>query len=229
MANPGRGQIHARGLVKTFRVGTDSFRAVDGVDLDIDSGSSIAIMGASGSGKSTLLHLLGGMSAADAGTLRVGDQVVTRLTRRQLTLFRREVGFVFQRFHLLPALTVLDNVIAPLIVGSPPSDRTRRAVAALEQVGLADRAHAMPHELSGGQQQRVAVARAIVVQPRLILADEPTGNLDSANSAMVMSLLHSLQARIGTTLVVATHDPTIAATCGSTIMLRDGRIVDSPG
>jgi putative ABC transport system ATP-binding protein len=199
--------------------------ALDAVDLDIDGGEAVALTGPSGSGKSTLLHLIGGMDRADEGQINVGGTIVSELSTRELTRYRRNVGFVFQRFHLLPGLTVIDNVIAPVLPRRVDFDKRARAGELLEAVGLADRSNSMPHELSGGQQQRVAIARALLAHPPLILADEPTGNLDSANGDEIVKLMLLLRARYASTLVIATHNPDVASACSRHVRLHDGRIV----
>ncbi|MDX2702023.1 ABC transporter ATP-binding protein [Streptomyces sp. PA03-6a] len=196
--------------------------ALDGVDLEIGDGESVALTGPSGAGKSTVLHLVGGMDLPDSGTVEVDG---TALTPGGLDAHRRRIGFVFQRFHLLPALTVLDNVLAPVLPRRVDFDRRARAMELLEAVGLAQRAGALPSELSGGQQQRVAVARALINRPGLLLADEPTGNLDSATGREIIDLLLSLTEQYGMTLLVATHDVEVAASCDRIVRLRDGRIV----
>ncbi|MFE7855304.1 ABC transporter ATP-binding protein [Streptomyces sp. NPDC101209] len=196
--------------------------ALDAADLRIESGTAVALTGPSGSGKSTVLHLLGGMDRPSDGTVEVDGE---ELTPRRLDAHRRRVGFVFQRFHLLPALTVLDNVLAPVLPRRVDFDRQARAKELLEAVGLAERADALPSELSGGQQQRVAIARALINRPGLLLADEPTGNLDSATGRDIVELLLSLRERYGTTLLVATHDVEVAANCDRIVRLHDGRIV----
>ena len=223
----GRGaSITVEGLAK--RYATDSARviALDGVSFSVSAGSLLAVMGPSGSGKSTLLHLIGAMDSADEGRVLVGDQEVTELSRRQQVAYRRRIGFVFQRFHLLPALTVLDNVAAPLLPYRTGFDKHERARALLSAVGLKGREDALPSELSGGQQQRVAIARALINDPILLLADEPTGNLDSATGEEIMELLVSLRDRHGMTVIVATHDAVVASSCERILRLHDGRIVD---
>lgn len=196
--------------------------ALDAADLRIESGTAVALTGPSGSGKSTVLHLLGGMERPSEGTVEADGE---ELTPRRLDAHRRRVGFVFQRFHLLPALTVLDNVLAPVLPRRVDFDRQARAKEVLEAVGLAERADALPSELSGGQQQRVAIARALINRPGLLLADEPTGNLDSTTGREIVELLLSLRERYGTTLLVATHDVEVAANCDRIVRLHDGRIV----
>ncbi|WP_037604857.1 ABC transporter ATP-binding protein [Streptacidiphilus rugosus] len=201
--------------------GYPGLTALDGVDLEIGDGAAVALTGPSGAGKSTVLHLLGGMDAPTSGTVEIDGEP---LAARRMDEHRRRVGFVFQRFHLLPALTVLDNVLAPVLPRRVDFDRRARAVELLEAVGLAARASALPAELSGGQQQRVAIARALIGRPRLLLADEPTGNLDSVIGREIVDLLLSLRERYGTTLVLATHDPEVAAACDRIVRLQDGRI-----
>jgi putative ABC transport system ATP-binding protein len=194
------------------------------VDLRIEEGETVALTGPSGSGKSTLLYLLGALEEADAGTIDVAGERITALKRSELAAYRRRVGFVFQRFHLLPTLTALDNVIAPVLPYRVDFDRRTRARELLSSVGLEGREEFLPSKLSGGQQQRVAVARALIGGPRLILADEPTGNLDSRSSEEVLDLLMGLRERHGTTVVIATHDPDVVARCDRVVQLRDGKV-----
>lgn len=218
-------------VTKTHRLGDGSrLTAADDVSLTLTAGRRTAFVGASGSGKSTLLHLIGAIDRPDSGTITVGDQEITRLSAPRLADFRAGVGFVFQQFHLLPALSLLDNVCAPLI-GRHVPDRRDRGLEMLDAVGLAHRAKALPSHLSGGQQQRVAIARALVVRPRLLLADEPTGNLDSVTANEILDLLEDLHDRYDTTIVLATHDPEMAATCDEVIRITDGRAerVDAVG
>ncbi|MEU4623396.1 ABC transporter ATP-binding protein [Actinoplanes sp. NPDC023801] len=203
--------------------------AVDGVSLDIDAGTAVSLTGPSGSGKSTLLHLIGAIERLDSGSVVVAGQEIGTLSRNALAAYRRTVGFVFQRFHLLPAMTALDNVLAPVLPFRTGFDKRRRALELLEVVGLADRAGALPSQLSGGQQQRVAIARALINEPGLLLADEPTGNLDSRNGTAIVDLLLSLRDSHGTTVVVATHDPAIAARCDTALHLHDGRLTPPRG
>src|ERR1700733_1911929 len=217
--------ITGRGLTRDYSAGERSFKALDHVDLDVVAGSLVAITGPSGSGKSTLLHVIGGMDILTSGTLRVGDTQLNELPPRKLVAYRRRVGFVFQRFHLLPALTAADNVAAPLLPYQGGKELQRRARELLAQVGLGDRANSLPSELSGGEQQRVAIARALIVDPPLLLADEPTGNLDSATGETIFDLLIELHARTGATLLVATHDPAVDARCDVHLAIRDGKMV----
>jgi putative ABC transport system ATP-binding protein len=200
--------------------------ALDRVSLEIARGEVVALAGPSGSGKSTLLHLMGALDRPDAGRLRAGERDLGALTRRQAASYRREVGFVFQRFNLLPALTVIDNVMAPVLPVRVRFDRVERARGLIAAVGLAGREASLPSRLSGGQQQRVAIARALINQPALVLADEPTGNLDSRTGAEIVDLLLALRESQGVTIVVATHDPGVAARCDRTLHLRDGRLVE---
>jgi putative ABC transport system ATP-binding protein len=225
-----RGAVMLRRVTRRYRpAGGQQVLALDGIDLEIDAGESVALTGPSGSGKSTLLHLIGGMDRPDDGQVVVNGTKVSEMSAHELTRYRRSVGFVFQKFHLLPGLTVADNVIAPVLPRRVDFDKRGRAAELLAAVGLADRADAMPHELSGGQQQRVAIARALLAYPELLLADEPTGNLDSANGAEIVALMLQLRARYGTTLVVATHNTDVAAACDREVRLHDGRIADAEG
>ncbi|HEY6415629.1 MAG TPA: ABC transporter ATP-binding protein [Acidimicrobiales bacterium] len=219
--------LQARGLRKQYGSGQALVRAVDGVDLDIAAGETVAVMGPSGCGKSTLLHLLGGLDRPSEGEVQLDGRRIDRMSERALARLRRTVvGFVFQAFHLMDELTALENVELPgLLAGSSPRAARRRATELLERVGLADRAGFLPSALSGGQRQRVAVARALSNEPRVILADEPTGNLDSAATLEVLRLFESLH-DAGQTLVIVTHDERIAATADRLISMRDGAFVD---
>lgn len=213
------------GVTKRYRLGDGSeLRAVNDVTFEFEAGSLTAVVGASGSGKSTLLHLLGAIDVPDQGTITVGGETITAYGRKQLADYRARVGFVFQKFHLLPALSAVDNVAAPLVFHANARERTKRAMHMLAAVGLADRADARPEQLSGGQQQRVAIARALVVEPTLILADEPTGNLDSASAAEILELLTEVQRAFAATLIIATHDMRVAAHCGRVVEVQDGRV-----
>lgn len=199
--------------------------AVDAVTLEIPTGQSVALTGRSGSGKSTLLHLIGAMDVPDQGRIMLDGIDVARLRDSQRAALRRRIGFVFQRFHLLPALTALDNVLAPVIPYRTDFDKLSRARELLDAVGLADRTGHLPSQLSGGEQQRVAVARALINRPGMVLADEPTGNLDTSTGAEIVALLLHLKVQQGLTLLVATHDASIAARFDRTLSLTDGRIL----
>ena len=219
--------LAARALRKDYGREAGLVRAVDGVDLTVAAGETVAVMGPSGCGKSTLLHLLGGLDRPSAGEIWLSGQRIDPMGERALARLRREaVGFVFQAFHLMDELTAVENVELPaLLAGISPRKARRRAAGLLEQVGLADRAGFLPAALSGGQRQRVAVARALANQPLVVLADEPTGNLDSEATLDVLRLFDSLHAA-GQTLVVVTHDARIAATADRLISMRDGAFVD---
>jgi putative ABC transport system ATP-binding protein len=215
------------GLRKQYGTGEGLVRAVDRVDLDVASGETVAVMGPSGCGKSTLLHLVGGLDRPSGGEVSLAGRRIDRLGERALARMRRsDVGFVFQAFHLMEELTAVENVELPaLLAGSSPRAARRRAASLLERVGLADRASFLPSALSGGQRQRVAVARALSTAPLVVLADEPTGNLDSAATLEVLRLFESLH-DAGQTLVIVTHDERIAATADRLISMRDGAFVD---
>lgn len=219
--------IVARGVSRHYGRGEGLVRAVDDVDLDIADGETVAVIGPSGCGKSTLLHILGGLDRPSAGQVWLAGGRMDNLSERELARLRRgAVGFVFQAFHLMDELTALENVeLAGLLAGHPGRATRRRACALLEQVGLADRASHLPSALSGGQRQRVALARALVNDPRVVLADEPTGNLDSAATREVLNLFHELRTG-GQTLVIVTHDERVAATADRLISMRDGAFVE---
>jgi len=213
-------------LRKTYRMGRETVHALAGADLTIAPHTFSAVIGPSGSGKSTLLYLLGGLDRATAGSIEVAGERLEHLDENALAVYRRRtVGFIFQSFNLISSMTALENVTFPMrFARIPPGQRRTRALQLLRQVGLEDRAHHKPTELSGGQQQRVAIARALVNDPRLILADEPTGNLDTRSGAVVMQVLADLH-RQGRTVVMVTHDPNIARHATQTIRLIDGRVV----
>ena len=221
--------IELHHLEKVYGTGEIAVHALRDADLTIQRGEFVAIMGASGSGKSTLMSILGGLDQPTAGTYELDRQHVSGLSRNELAHVRNEkMGFVFQSFNLLPRLTALKNVMLPMSYSRehrfPYEEREKRAIAALETVGLGDRLTHKPSELSGGQQQRVAIARALVMEPPLILADEPTGNLDSQSSAEIMEIFHRLHAQ-GVTIVMVTHAPEIAAHADRVIRVQDGRTV----
>ena len=218
--------VQIRGLAKRYATGETTVAALDGVDLAAGPGALVAVMGPSGSGKSTLLHLIGAMDAADEGEIVVGDRAVTALSRAEQVEYRRRIGFVFQRFHLLPALTALDNVLAPVLPYKTVFDKDARGRDLLTAVGLGGRGEALPSELSGGEQQRVAIARALVNDPILVLADEPTVNLDSETSAEIVDLLLHLREQRGMTVFIGTHDAVVASRCDRIVRLLDGRIVE---
>ena len=219
--------LRARGLRKEYGAGEGLVRAVDAVDLDVAAGETVAVMGPSGCGKSTLLHLLGGLDRASGGEVWLGGERIDNLGERALARMRRtDVGFVFQAFHLMEELTAAENVeMAALVAGRSPRDARRRAATLLDRVGLTDRARFLPSALSGGQRQRVAVARALANEPLVVLADEPTGNLDSAATLEVLRLFESLH-EAGQTFVIVTHDARIAATADRLVTMRDGAFVD---
>jgi putative ABC transport system ATP-binding protein len=219
--------LEAHALEKEYELGEHTVHALAGVDFVVKEGEFVAIMGASGSGKSTLLHLLGGLDRPSGGEVTLADQRLSVLNDRQATLVRRHsVGFVFQFFNLLPTLTAEENVALPLIIdGQDLRKYQSRIDATLELVGLTDRRHHKPDQLSGGEQQRVSVARALVTEPSIVLADEPTGNLDSKTGRAIMELLRRSCDELGQTTVVVTHDPRAATYADRVVFLRDGQII----
>jgi putative ABC transport system ATP-binding protein len=219
--------IEIQDLVKVYEMGNVQVRALDGVSVDVDRGEFLAIMGPSGSGKSTLMNLIGCLDTPTSGTYRLNNQEVSTLDDDELARIRnREIGFVFQTFNLLSRTSALENVEVPLVyAGMARQERHRRAKEVLEQVGLGDRMHHQPNELSGGQRQRVAVARALVNKPSILLADEPTGNLDSRTGEEIMTLFDELN-RNGNTIVLVTHEEDIARHARRVVRLRDGKVVD---
>jgi len=220
--------IRIQDLRRDFPMGHETVRALDGVSLAVAAGEFLGVMGPSGSGKSTLLYLLGGLDRPTSGHIWVRDRDLAALDENALAAHRRqEVGFVFQSFHLIPTMTALENVEFPMLFARvPPRQRRERACRLLETVGLADRMAHRPTELSGGQQQRVAIARALVNDPTIILADEPTGNVDSRTGAEVMHVLARLCQEQGRTIVVVSHDPAVVDFAGRCIHLLDGRITN---
>lgn len=217
--------IQIRGIIRDFKLGQETVHVLKGIDLDIERGEYLAIMGPSGSGKSTLMNLLGCLDTPTSGTYDLNGSDVSQMTDDELADIRnREIGFVFQTFNLLPRTTALDNVALPMVyAGISKKDRTTRAEEVLKNVGLADRMDHKPNQLSGGQRQRVAVGRALVNKPSIILADEPTGNLDSKTSLEIMQLLDDIHAA-GNTVIVVTHEEEVAAHAHRIIRLRDGMI-----
>jgi putative ABC transport system ATP-binding protein len=224
--------IEVEGLVKTYGSGPTEVRALRGVDLALAGGEFVAVMGPSGSGKSTLLHIVGALESPTEGRISVGGRGYEGLSDRQLTRLRGEhIGFVFQFFNLLPSLTALENVLLPaLITGRLDDAVQRRGADLLTRVGLGERAEHRPTELSGGEQQRVSIARAVLLSPELLLADEPTGNLDSRAGAEILRLLRELNRDEGRTIVMVTHDPSAAAMADRVIFFRDGQVAgEVPG
>lgn len=219
--------LELRDIHKTYHLGGETIRALDGVTLDIDPGEFISIIGPSGSGKSTLMHILGCLDSPTSGTLKLDDTMIHNASARQLATIRnKKIGFVFQFFNLLPKLTVRQNVELPMVYsGASNKERRERAMDALRLVNMEDRSKHRPSQLSGGQQQRTAIARALVNDPRIIFADEPTGNLDSNTGEMILQMFDKLQQE-GRTVMLVTHDPEIAAVTPRRIEIRDGKIAN---
>ena len=219
--------IRVNNLSRHYQMGTETVKALDDVSLEIDEGEFVAIVGPSGSGKSTLMYLIGGMDRPTAGQIIVGDDEITALDDNDLAKFRqRTVGFVFQSFNLITTMTASKNVEFPMVfAGSKPAERRERAVELLSSVGLGDRVDHKPTELSGGQQQRVAIARALTNKPKIILADEPTGNLDSKSGLEVINILKELNAQ-GSTIVMVTHDQSLLSLVTRFIRIMDGKILE---
>lgn len=220
--------IHLRDLCRSYRMGREVVRALDGVSLDVEKGEALAIVGPSGSGKSTLLHLVGGLDSPSAGEVEVGGKVISSLSEDELAEYRRvSVGFVFQDFYLQPHLDTITNVELPLKLNRVArKERRERARVALEQVGLLERAGHRPKELSGGERQRVCIARAMVHSPTILLADEPTGNLDTRSGRGILDLFLSLWKERGVTVLIVTHNLELASRVQRSVHLRDGRVVE---
>jgi putative ABC transport system ATP-binding protein len=220
--------IECRGLTREYRRGENVIRPLDDLELDVERGTFLALMGPSGSGKTTLLNLIAGIDRPTGGTLTIDGVDVSKLSRSRLAAWRAgHVGYVFQLYNLVPVLTAYENVELPLLLHRMSArDRHERVMAAMDLVGIADRRDHFPRQLSGGQEQRVAIARAIVADPAIIVADEPTGDLDAAAAASVMALLKRLNAEVGKTLIMVTHDPKSAAHAGQTLHLEKGRLVE---
>jgi len=220
--------LAARDLIKDYVTGNSTVRALDGVSLDVPSGRFIACMGPSGSGKSTLLHLLGGLDSPTSGEVLLEGRPMSTLSDKELTLARRHrIGFVFQFFNLVPVLSVEENIALPAIIdGKRPKEYRSRLEEVLQLVSLADWRTHLPSEISGGQQQRVAIARALFAQPAVLLADEPTGNLDSKTGTEILALLKTAQQNLGQTVVMVTHDARAAAFADEVVLLDDGKIAD---
>jgi putative ABC transport system ATP-binding protein len=218
--------IRLQGITKQYQMGDQTVHALQGIDLDIERNEMIAFIGASGSGKSTMMNIVGCLDRPSSGEYWLNGREVATMSGDDLARVRnQEIGFIFQSFHLLPRASALDNVAQPLIYrGVPLRERLALAEQALQKVGLGARVHHRPNELSGGQRQRVAIARALVGKPSILLADEPTGNLDSATSLEIMDLIRELHAG-GQTVVIVTHEPEIAEQCQRVVRLRDGRVV----
>lgn len=218
--------IHLRGIYKRFVIGDEIVRALDGVDLTINEGEYVSVMGPSGSGKSTLLNMIGLLDSPDAGTYQLdGIETTTQTEEARARLRREKIGFVFQAYHLIPRLTARENIELPMVLaGMPPAQRREQSNEMLKRLSLWERADHLPKQLSGGQRQRVAIGRAIVMKPSIILADEPTGNLDSRSGREVMTLLEELNAG-GITLLMVTHDTVLGARATRQVVFGDGRVV----
>jgi len=214
-------------LTKLYKTSAEEVRALKGIQWEVGPGEAVALMGPSGCGKTTLLNIMGGVDHASGGQIRVGDQEITSLTERELEKYRLlKVGFVFQFFNLIPTLTALENLELPMLIADvPQAERIKRSEGLLQMVGLAEKGHKRPEELSGGEQQRVAVALALANDPSLILADEPTGNLDTENTGAVAALFSSLAERHGKTVIMASHDPKAVEQFRKVYQMRDGKFL----
>lgn len=219
--------VSVKDASKSYKVGKQNVLALNGASLDIHQGEFIALTGPSGSGKSTLLQLIGGLDRPSSGEIVIGDQQIGKFSDVELSRFRGQtIGFVFQFFYLQPFLNLARNLEVPaMFAGVPRAERPNRIRELAEQVGLADRLNHFPKELSGGQMQRAAIARALLNRPRILLADEPTGNLDSANSSAIIDLFEKIRQELGTTIVLVTHDPAVARRADREVMIRDGKVV----
>jgi putative ABC transport system ATP-binding protein len=220
--------LETNGVSKQYQMGEVTVNALAGVDFNVEQGEFVAVMGPSGSGKSTLLHLLGGLDQPTEGQVALAGRVLSTLSDKQVTITRRrKVGFVFQFFNLIPTLSAEENIALPLLIdGQRLRDHRERVDRLLELVGLSERRHHRPDQLSGGEQQRVAIARALVTEPAIVLADEPTGNLDSRSGDEILKLLRQLCDELGQTIVVVTHDPKAASYADRIVFLKDGRVID---
>jgi putative ABC transport system ATP-binding protein len=217
--------IQVQNLKKYYTLGGETVKALDDISFEIKSGEMIAIMGPSGSGKSTLMHILGGLDKPDSGKVIVDDEDIAKLNSRKLADYRnKKIGFVFQTFNLQPHLTATENVELPLIFSKRSGKRSVNAIEALKKVALGDRLNHKPSELSGGQRQRVSVARSIVNKPKILFADEPTGNLDTKNGRLILDLLKDLNKNEGITLIIVTHDSSVAAECDRILQIKDGKL-----
>ena len=219
--------LEAGGIAKSFTIGKHRVEVLKGVDLQVSRGEWVALLGASGSGKTTLLDIIGTISRPDSGSLSLDGRDLIRISPRELVGFRRQnIGFVFQAYHMLPELNICENVMLPALMGNQPKKKVReRARELLERVGLSHRMNHRANELSGGEQQRAAIARALMNSPRLLLADEPTGNLDSVTGSGILDLFKEFHAEKSMTIVMVTHDRSVAALADRTVELRDGRLV----
>lgn len=219
--------VKVSGLTKLYKTSAEEVRALKGIQWEVGPGEAVALMGPSGCGKTTLLNILGGVDHPSGGQLRVGEQELTSLTERELEKYRLlKVGFVFQFFNLIPTLTALENLELPMLIADvPPAERIKRSEALLQMVGLGEKCRKRPEELSGGEQQRVAVALSLANDPALILADEPTGNLDTENTTAIAALFVSLAERYGKTVIMASHDPKAVEQFAKTYRMRDGKFI----